>query len=430
MSSQMNLSVLASKTNLPVGTNTHVHLMIELTPGQMLSNVRLPLNFCLVLDHSGSMGGEKIRTMREAVKSLIDEMDSNDVLSIIIFDSDTEVLVPATFVTDKTALKRKVDSIRDRGGTTMAPGIRRGLEEVSKYLDPGRVSRILLLTDGQATDREDDSRREVVNAAGRSVPVICLGFGSEGDWDAEFIQELADLSVGSEAGSRQGYADHIPSPEKVMGVFNDALSSMMVVAKNAELVVHMVEGVEALEAYQAIPVIRKLNATVLQGRNTVIPIGEVDQSGMTFLVSLNIPARNPGQMRAAQVDVTFEVPGQGVLRESVDIIVNFTTDAPLARQVNQKVMHWLERVQAFKDQTRALELAANGDHANATILLRRAGETLKLQGEVELGQNLIQAAQQMEQQGDVEAGLGKTIKLEGRKTQRLQDPDDPGNSKQ
>lgn len=425
MSDLMKLSVMANKTNVPVGISSQLHLLIELEPGQMLSNVRLPLNFCLVLDHSGSMAGEKLRTMREAVKSLIDQMDYNDVLSIVIFDSSTEVLVPATFVTDKASLKKKVDTIHDEGGTTMAPGIRRGLEEVSKYLDPKRVSRILLLTDGQATDKEDDSRKEVVNAAGKSVPVICLGFGGEGDWNAEFIQELADLSVGGSAGSRQGYADHIPDPTKIMGVFQDAMSSMQVVAKDAKLVIHMVEGVEAHAAYQAVPIIRKLDTSVLQGRNTIIPIGEVEQGGMSFMVSLGIPSRNPGQMRAAQVEVTFEVPGQGMMRESVDLILNFTTDQSLVRQANQKVMHWLERVQAFKDQTRALELASQGDVAGATKRLRDAATILIKQGETELGRDLNQAADQIEQQGAVDDGLGKTINLQGNKTRRLPDPNDP-----
>jgi len=55
--------------------------------------------------------------MREAVKALIDQMDENDVISIVIFDSDTETLVPATKVTDKAALKKRVDTIRDAGGT-------------------------------------------------------------------------------------------------------------------------------------------------------------------------------------------------------------------------------------------------------------------------------------------------------------------------
>lgn len=425
MSDLMKLSMMASKTNIAVSTPTQVHLLLELEPGQVLSNVRLPLNFCLVLDHSGSMAGEKLRTMREAVKALIDQMDENDVISIVIFDSDTETLVPATKVTDKAALKKRVDTIRDAGGTTMAPGIRRGIEEVSKYLDASRVSRILLLTDGQATDREDDSRREVINAAGRSVPVICLGFGGEGDWNADFIQELADLSVGGEVGSRQGYADHIPDPTKIMDIFQDAMSSMQVVAKNATLTVHMVEGVEAHAAYQAVPLIRKLDTSVLQGRNAVIPIGEVEQGGMSFVVSLGIPSRNAGQMRAAQVEITYEVPGKGIQRESVDLILNFTNDASLFREVNPRVMNWVERVEAFKNQTQALELAAQGDMVGATRKLRDAGTILIKQGETSLGNDLIQAADQMEQQGGVGGELGKTINLGGNKTRRLPSSDDP-----
>ena len=49
-----------------------VYILTTLSPGPDIAQTRMPLNFTLLLDHSGSMAGEKLRTMKEAVKNIID----------------------------------------------------------------------------------------------------------------------------------------------------------------------------------------------------------------------------------------------------------------------------------------------------------------------------------------------------------------------
>jgi len=141
-----------------------VYVLSELIPGAGVIGTRLPLNFTLVLDRSGSMAGEKIRTMREAVKNIIDQLSSDDIISIVVFESRTQVLVPAQAVADKAEINRQVEKIRDGGGTNLAPGLQEGLNQVKQFHKGERVSRIVLLTDGEATDSENDSRRIALNA--------------------------------------------------------------------------------------------------------------------------------------------------------------------------------------------------------------------------------------------------------------------------
>ena len=158
MTGVLNLTSMCNRSGVPLLNQPQlIYVLTELQPGEAMSNARLPLNFALVLDHSGSMAGEKLRTMKEAVKNIIDQLDPNDVLSIVTFETKTRLLVQAQPAQDKAGLKKQVDKISDGGGTNMAPGLREGLNLVSQMQSEERVSRIVLLTDGEATDKEDDS---------------------------------------------------------------------------------------------------------------------------------------------------------------------------------------------------------------------------------------------------------------------------------
>ena len=96
MSDVVQLGGTFNKVSLPyLGHPQLVYALLEMRPGTgtAVGNVRLPLNFSLVLDRSGSMYGEEIRQLREAVKWVIDQLEPEDMISVVAFNNRTEVLV-------------------------------------------------------------------------------------------------------------------------------------------------------------------------------------------------------------------------------------------------------------------------------------------------------------------------------------------------
>lgn len=418
MSDVMQLTSMCNRVGVPVISQPQlVYVLTELSPGAGISNVRLPLNFALVLDRSGSMEGDKIRTMKEAVKNIIELLNPDDVVSIVTFESDTRVLVPAQPATDKAKLKREVDRIDSGASTNMAPGLREGLNQVRQLHGPDRVSRIVLLTDGEATDEEDDSRPEADNAGAMGIPIIGLGFGD--DWNEDFIIDLADRSVQAPPGSVAGTAHYIKSPDQANTVFQEVYQSMQVVAQDVTVTMRMVQGLEARRVWQVTPMIKDITRSVVQGRAIVIPLGELEQGGVLFLAELMLPPRPAGAVRIAQTDVAYTVPGRGPQREAIDLVINFTQDPALAGQLNRRVMNVIERVQAFKLQTQALDEAEMGNVQGATRRLRQAVTILLSQGEDELAQQMQEEASRLEQSGQISSEGKKTIKLTSRKTVKL-----------
>lgn len=419
MSDVIQLTSVCNRNAVPVlQTPQLIYVLTELFPGPAMSNVRMALNLTLVLDRSGSMAGEKLRNLKSAVKRIIDQLDPADVISIVTFETKTQVLVPAQPATDKADLKRLVDRIDDGGGTNMASGLREGIRQVKQGMGRERVSRIVLLTDGEATDKEDDSRREADNAGAMGVPVIGLGFGD--DWNEDFVMDLADRSILA-PGSGAGRADFIRQPDEAVGIFQEVYNSMQVVAQDVTVNIRMVQGLEARRVWQVTPMISDMGVRALQGRAIVIPVGELEQNGASYLAEVMLPPRAAGSVRIAQTDVAYNIPGQGQARSAVDLVVNYTPDPMQYNQMNGRVMNIVERVQAFKLQTQALNEAEMGQVGSATRKLRQAVTILLSQGEDELANQMQQEADHLEQSGQISSEGKKTIKLTSRKTIRLTD---------
>jgi Ca-activated chloride channel family protein len=82
-------------------------------------------------------------------------------------------------------------------------------------------------------------------------------------------------------------------------------------------------------------------------------------------------------------------------------------------------MNVVEKVQAFRLQTQALDDAQVGDVTNATRKLRQAVTILLSQGETELAGQMQQEADRLEASGQVSSEGKKTIMLTSRKTVKL-----------
>ena len=418
MSESLQLKSICNRAGVPVLDQPQlVYVLTELSSGGVETSVRMPLNFALVLDHSGSMAGEKLRTMKRAVNNIIDQLRGDDIISIVTFETRTRVLVPAQPAMDKDGLKRQVDRIRDAGGTNMAPALREALDLVGEKQGGNRVSRIVLLTDGEATDKEDDSRRIADQAGARGIPIISLGFGK--DWNEDFLFDLADRSIQAAPGSRNGMADYIPQPKDASKIFQEVYQSMQMVADDVEITIRMVQGLEARRVWQVTPLIKDVGRGVIQGRAIVIPVGQLEKGGAAYLAEIMLPPRPLGAVRIAQTDATFTVPGEGKQRQAVDLIINFSDDPAVINQLNERVMNIVEKVQAFKLQTQALDEAEMGDVGNATRKLRQAVTLLLSQGEDELAGQMQQEAERLEQSGQISNEGKKTIKLTSRKTIKL-----------
>jgi Ca-activated chloride channel family protein len=88
------------------------YLKVGLTGFKMPSeSKRAPINVALVLDKSGSMSGSKIARAKEAACWAVRRLNRADIVSVVVYDSTVQVLVPATKLTDKESVCGKIEDI-------------------------------------------------------------------------------------------------------------------------------------------------------------------------------------------------------------------------------------------------------------------------------------------------------------------------------
>jgi Ca-activated chloride channel family protein len=402
-------------------TPQQAYILLEVMPTAAApGSSAQPVNFSLVLDRSGSMAGEKLRHMKEAAKLVVDRLGDQDLLSVIVFDDaePADLVVPSELVTDRTAIKNRIDSIQERGGTHMSTGMRIGLEQLQNGKSPDRVSSMLLLTDGQTWEDEDDCRdlADQCRNAGIPISVLGLGTGAESNWDPALLEDLAQRSGGEWM--------PIESPEEVSAVFEQTIQAMQGTAvTNAQLTMRLVEGVTPRSVWRVVPLISRLGHQAVTTHDIQVFLGDIQHGiGQSLLADLLLPSRQAGTYRLIQADITYDVPGSGLSEQRVDIdvIIPFTDDKALAGQTNGRMMNIIERVVAHKLQTQALDEAAAGDVQRATQRLRAAATRLLELGEDDMAQQANQQAEQIEQSGQMDAAAAQKMRY---KTKRLTEND-------
>lgn len=418
MSGEVTLRASLARPYLAATTTPQVaYALIEVQPSQVVAQVRMPVNVCFVLDRSGSMKGEKIERVRQATGLALDRLDAQDRAAIVIFDHRTEVLIPSGPVTDRGAIRDRIARIRDAGGTRIAPAVELALREIGKD-SSGAIRRLVLLTDGQ-TEHEKECLLRADDAGRLGVPITALGVGK--DWNEDLLIEMANRSSGT--------ADFINRPDRIIEYFQNVVQQAQNTAvRNAALNLRLVQGVTPRAVWQVIPLINNLGYRPISDRDVSVPLGDLETGqGRTVLVELLVDPRAVGTYRVGQVEASYDVPALGRMGEKTreDLLLTFTADPGQLNQVNPGVMNIVEKVSAFKLQTRALQDAAEGNVQGATQKLKSAVTRLLSQGELELAETMQQEITNLEQSGQLSSEGQKTIKFQGSKTVRLSDIDLP-----
>jgi Ca-activated chloride channel family protein len=301
MPGEVTLAHQLGKDFMPVTGGSQVaYALIEAKPTEMMAQVRMPLNFALVLDHSGSMKGAKLRNVKEAVKMVIDRLEPTDYISVVIFDDTSQVVIPSMPANDPIGMKNAIDQIRDAGGTTMSLGMIQGLNELRRWNIPHAVNRMILLTDGVTYGDSDRCRQLARDGATNGIAIYPLGIGA--DWDEDLLDDIGQLSGGMPA-------EFIRDPSDALTIFQQQIQSAVDVAvRNATLILRLPTGVTPKKAVKVLPIISDLGQSVLSDRQIIVPLGDLEKDKpQSVLVELMIDPRPAGLFRIAQSELTYDV---------------------------------------------------------------------------------------------------------------------------
>lgn len=222
---------------------------------------RAPLNVAIVLDRSGSMQGEKIERAREAAISALEMLKPADIVSIVAYDTDVSVLVPATRLTDREQVASIIRGIQADGNTALFGGVSKGAAEVRKFLDDKHVNRIVLLSDGLAnvgptSPGELGALGASLKKENISVSTLGLGLG----YNEDLMSTLAAQSGGNH--------QFIEKASELASIFRQEFDDVLsVVAQEVDIKVQIPEGIRPVRVLG--------NAADINGQTIVSRLSQV-----------------------------------------------------------------------------------------------------------------------------------------------------------
>jgi Ca-activated chloride channel family protein len=149
----------------------------------------IPKDLLLVLDHSGSMEGEKFQQAQQAAQYILDHLNSADRFNIISFSTGVEMyaggLRPAAEAVEAQDWLASIGA----GGST---DINRALQEAAAMVDPERSTYLIFLTDGLPTAGVTD-RQTILGMFSKSAPdnLRLFTFGVGYDVDTILLDSLS-----------------------------------------------------------------------------------------------------------------------------------------------------------------------------------------------------------------------------------------------
>jgi Ca-activated chloride channel family protein len=387
------------------------HLLVQWRASGIASGgPRMPLNLALAIDRSGSMEGDPLKYAQQACAHIIDLLEPTDVLTIVTFAEDVDVLVPARRVVNRDMLKQHVQRIMPGNTTNLYDGMVVAANQVASVANPGMVNRVLLLTDGEPTAGIKDFQSIVGQAAeqkSRGITVTALGFGPE--YNEELLAGIARRSAGNYY--------YISRPDLIPEVFRSELMTLMrLAARNAKLRIRPSKWNRVRQVYG-----HKLS---FLPDGVEVEISDLEQgSALTLLAEMDFGPRPTGEYRGATVEVEFESTATGQTeRLAGDAVWTFTNDpAQVAASADPGVKAELEVALASQSLERTLMgmRTQQIDNRTAMLDLERTQQILTAGGRAAEAAEITQALHNL-QQGDSNAAektlIGASIGLERGKT--------------
>jgi Ca-activated chloride channel family protein len=330
------------------GESAASYALIKLIPSGA-GTKPLGLNLALVLDVSGSMyeedgtGISRLARIQKAALSALDKLKPDDSLAIVAFAHNAQVVLPATSIAEKAKIEDVVKRIDmfdvDPGGTAMDQGIELGMSEVEKNAGPGRLSQVVVLTDGE-TSGEQQCRQLAQQATEKKTHFTVMGVGTE--WNSSLIKDLARLAEG------KWYYIDVDEAKEAERVFVEEFEHLAASGfTNVEMALKPFKDVKIKRVRQVVPDIKDLQITETEGQPITVPLGTLERDKASrYIIDLSLPKRPDGKYNLAQVEVSYDL-GNGQ-RESTSTLLEMQYTAAGHGYINAEVARHIDEVQIYE----------------------------------------------------------------------------------
>lgn len=242
----VKLSATLSQTKLVQGADGTFYAEISIEPPAS-DSPRLqhtPVDLVVVLDRSGSMAADnRLPFAKSAIQEVLTRLTEEDRFGLVTFDTMANIVSPLSQVTESYRSQQRslVNSLTPAGSTNLSGGLTYAREMLAAA-SPGRVRKVILLSDGEANVGIVDPSSLALMVRGMSktetiVSTIGMGLG----FNEVLMASLADNGMGNYA-----YLEHLPALGEILQ--KELESSRSIYASSSSLEVAIPNGVELIDS--------------------------------------------------------------------------------------------------------------------------------------------------------------------------------------
>ncbi len=164
------------------------------------TELRKPVHVVFCLDYSGSMYGEGINELRNAMKYILTEADillsftEKDKIDIIPFGSDVLARWSTSDGLTKEELFNKINTLSLSGSTALYPASIEALKILNNESDD-YVSSVILMTDGKANVGSYLNLNNYYKSINKEIPIYSITFGGADENELEVIANLTNGKI-------------------------------------------------------------------------------------------------------------------------------------------------------------------------------------------------------------------------------------------
>jgi len=321
-----------------------------------------------LLDCSGSMEGEKLRSAKMAVGKSIDLLPDDACFCIIAGSDSAELAFPLGQATAENRRKAKaaLAKISAGNGTAISTWLKLALQEFQKV--PRAIHHALLLTDGNNQSETEARLAAVLQNCDGHFQCDARGIGT--DWLPDQLRLIS--------GKLLGTVDIIPGPEDIEEDFRSVIAAAVgKTVSDVSLRLWTPVGASVEFCKLVYPQTVDLTGRArVDPRNPQVrdyPTGSWGEEKRDYHICVKVVPGKVGQrMCAGRASLVVTEQGQENKVSEAVILAVWTDDEAQSAVINPSVAHYTgqaELAQAIQD---GLKARAAGDEQLATALLGRA----------------------------------------------------------
>ncbi len=162
-----------------------------------------PSQVAVVIDTSGSMKGTKLAAIKNTLLNYVQNLGEREQIALISFNSEIN---PPVIIQGNPAGKNKgiqfISQLQANGGTRLYDSSLYARDWLLKNPRPDAINAVLILTDGEDSgsqiniDQLSQKLKESNFESGENIAFFTIGYGQEGQFNPQALQQLAELNGG------------------------------------------------------------------------------------------------------------------------------------------------------------------------------------------------------------------------------------------